>query len=102
MSNIKVTLAATATPVPAGITFASVKLELVDSAGVTQTHNIDGVNTVSSVFENVADGDGVVVATAIDTLGNVIGDAFQSPFTAPIVVPPNTFPQVTGLTIEAA
>lgn len=102
MSNVKVTLSATQIPVPLGVTFASVKLELTDSAGVTQTHNIDGSGSVSSVFENVADGDGVVVAAAVDTLGNTIGEAFSAQFTAPIVVAPAMFPQVTALSFDAA
>lgn len=102
MSSIKVTLNATPTPVPAGITFASIKLELTDAAGITQTHNIDGTNTVTTVFDNVADGAGSCVATAIDTLGNAVGSPFSSPFTAPIVVAPATFPQVTALAFDAA
>lgn len=100
MAGLKVELSTTATDLPAGITFANIRLDLVDALGGKQSQTIDGVATLSTTFDNVPVGAGAVTASAIDSAGGVIGSPIQQAFTiVDTAPPPAQFPAPSGLVL---
>lgn len=102
MSSYKVKLLGTLTNAPTGITPASIAIVSTDSAGVVQTHNVDGLLVSEAQFDNAADGPGTLVISALDTTGAVIGVPFTQPFTLPIVAAAPQFLQVSGVQLSPA
>lgn len=102
MNNAIVQLAKTTTVLPStNAAFAGTQVALTDSAGNVQKATLTGVETPpwSAQFANVADGAGSVVATDVDTAGNVIGTPLSVAFTE---LAPATFPATSGITVTSA
>jgi hypothetical protein len=83
--------------------YAKTNLTLTDSAGNVQTQSVNGTETPSwaSVFNNVASGNGVVVAQPIDTAGANIGASLSQGFdeTGPVQA---VYPAPLTITVMAS
>lgn len=98
MSNILVQVDVTVTPVPTGVVFGHTNLVVTDSSGVAQPFALNGSETPPwSQVVTVADGDGTLSVTAVDTTGAAIGTPVSGKFTAGTVAP--TFSAPTGVTV---
>jgi len=100
MANILIQLTKTSTPPPAGVTFAKTALVVTDAAGATQNFSLNGSETPpwSVTASGLADGNGTVVATDLDTTGATIGTAITQTFSTGTA----TFPATTGITVTPA
>jgi Ethanolamine utilization protein EutJ (predicted chaperonin) len=94
-----VTLNLAATPLPAGKAFSKITVAVVDSAGTSLAHDIDGVAATTATFDvsHLAAGAIQVTATALATDGTLLAAAVG---TATLTeVPVATFPAPVTLTI---
>lgn len=98
MSVIQIQIVKTATPAPAGVTFASTQVLVTDSSGAAQTFSLVGTESPPwGVSATVAAGAGSVTATDLDSTGAAIGTPVTQSYTTTSVG--TTFPGTTGITV---
>lgn len=100
MANILIQLTKTTTQLPAGVTFASTNLVVTDSGGATQSFSLNGSETPpwSVLVSGLADGNGSIVASDVDTTGATIGTPVSQSFNTGVA----TFAATTGITVTPA
>lgn len=102
VATVLLTVTVTTLPATSGA-YKETNIVLTDSAGAVQKAVVNGTETPawSAVFNNVAAGDGNVVAQAMDVNGAAIGAAITQTFTE-VGSPPATFPAPSAITVTVS
>lgn len=103
MFKMQVVVGTVDTPAPhPEVVYDHTHVVVDDSAGATQAADLNGTEATpwTAVFDNVADGQATVTATAIDKDGNPIaGASVTTTFTGGATGGGTTFPAPTTLTV---
>jgi hypothetical protein len=100
MSVISVLTVQNGAAVPAGVTRASTRIDVTDSAGAAQSQSLTGTESPAwTATFTVAPGVGSVIATDIDTNGATIGTPVKAPFDTGTGTVGGAQLQTSGLTV---